>query len=46
MKSVLPAPDSFKGTLTAEEICGIESTVIRRHVPDAVIRCVSMAGGG
>lgn len=46
MKRFLLAPDSFKGTLTAEEICGIESDVIHRHIPDAVIHSVPMADGG
>lgn len=46
MKTFLLAPDSFKGTLSAEEICAIESAVIRRRVPDAVIHAIPMADGG
>lgn len=46
MKHFLLVPDSFKGTLTAEEICEIESAVIRRHIPNAVIRSFPMSDGG
>ena len=46
MKNILIAPDSFKGTLNAEEICEIISAGIRKHLPDANIKCIPMADGG
>ena len=46
MKRILLAPDSFKGTLTAKQVCEIEAEVIRRHIPDAQIRMIPMADGG
>ena len=46
MKRFLLAPDSFKGTLSAQEVCAIEAAVIRKHIPDAVIRAIPMADGG
>lgn len=46
MKHILLAPDSFKGTLRAEEICDVEAAVILRHIPDAVIHSIPMADGG
>lgn len=46
MKKFLLAPDSFKGTLSAAEVCAIEAAVIRQYVPDAQITAVPMADGG
>ncbi len=46
MKRFILAPDSFKGTLTAKQVCEIETDVIRRHIPDAYIRTIPMADGG
>ena len=46
MKTFLLAPDSFKGTLSASQVCAIQSSVIRKHVPDAVIHTIPMADGG
>ena len=46
MKRFILAPDSFKGTLTAKQVCEIEAEVIRRHIPDAQIRRIPMADGG
>lgn len=40
------APDSFKGTISAEEICSVWSEAIRRLVPEAEIATVPMADGG
>ena len=45
MKIIL-APDSFKGTLEAEQICRIESREIKKLCPDAEIICIPMADGG
>lgn len=46
MKTFLLAPDSFKGTLSAAQVCAIQSSVIRKHVPGAVIHAIPMADGG
>ena len=45
MKIVL-APDSFKGSLTAAEVCAAMEEGIRRFLPDAEIVSVPMADGG
>ena len=45
MKIVL-APDSFKGSLTAAEVCAAMEEGIRRCLPDAEIVSAPMADGG
>lgn len=46
MKNIIIAPDSFKGTLDAQEICSIISNVIYQYIPQAEITCIPMADGG
>lgn len=46
MKHFVLAPDSFKGTMDANEVCAIWSEVIRANIPDAQIACFPMADGG
>ncbi len=46
MKHIVIAPDSFKGTLDAQEICTIISDTVHEHLPDADITCIPMADGG
>ncbi len=46
MRSFLLAPDSFKGTMTADEVCDIWEEAIRAHIPDASVRRYPMADGG
>lgn len=46
LKRFLVAPDSFKGTLSAGQVCDIIAGSIRRFVPDASVRCLPMADGG
>lgn len=46
MKKFLLAPDSFKGTLDAWEICSIWEDGILAQVPDAVITKLPLADGG
>lgn len=46
MKKFVLAPDSFKGTLSAAEVCAIEESAIRKYVPDAQISAVPMTDGG
>ncbi|KLU21540.1 glycerate kinase, partial [Caballeronia mineralivorans PML1(12)] len=43
---VVIAPDSFKGSLSAEQVAEAISNGIRRARADAVIRIVPMADGG
>ena len=45
MKFVL-IPDSFKGTLSSAQICGIMESRIRKHFPDSTIVSVPVADGG
>ncbi len=45
MKIVL-APDAFKGSLTAAEVCAAMAEGLRRFLPDAEIVSVPMADGG
>lgn len=39
-------PDSFKGTMSSEEICTIMAAALRRHLPEADIVSVPVADGG
>ncbi|WP_175955838.1 glycerate kinase [Burkholderia sp. BCC0405] len=43
---VVIAPDSFKGSLSAEQVADAIATGIRRARPDAVVRRCPMADGG
>ena len=44
--NILLAPDSFKGTLSAREVCEIEARTIRDVFPDAHVTMLPMADGG
>lgn len=46
MNNFLIVPDSFKGTLSATEVCEAIETGIRAALPDAVIRKIPVADGG
>lgn len=46
MKHIILAPDSFKGTMSAEEVCCLQKEVILEYIPDAEIWCIPMADGG
>ena len=46
MKKVILAPDSFKGTLSAREVCAIEAEAVRRVLPDAEAVCLPLSDGG
>ena len=39
-------PDSFKGTMSSEEICTVMAAALRRHLPEADIVSVPVADGG
>lgn len=46
MRDILIMPDSFKGTMSAVEVCEITASAIREVLPQARIRSVPMADGG
>lgn len=46
MKKVLLIPDSFKGTMSSSDICGIMEKVILNYNPDAEIISIPVADGG
>ncbi len=46
MRKFLLIPDSFKGTMSSAQICGIMAEQIRRHYPGADIRSIPVADGG
>lgn len=46
MKRIILAPDSFKGTMSASEICALQGEVIARLLPEAEVRAIPMADGG
>ena len=39
-------PDSFKGTMTAVEVCDVITEALRCSCPDAQITAIPMADGG
>lgn len=43
---IIIAPDSFKGTMTAAEVCGIIKTEFLKVDPTLDIRCMPIADGG
>ena len=43
---IILAPDSFKGTLSAGEICRIERAAVLERFPGAEVICIPMADGG
>ncbi|MCK9252743.1 MAG: glycerate kinase [Clostridiales bacterium] len=46
MKKIILIPDSFKGTMSSQEICAIMGEQIRKHLPDAEIVSIPVADGG
>ena len=46
MKKFIVVPDSFKGTLTSKEICGIMKDKILEHYPSAEVITLPVADGG
>ena len=46
MKKVILAPDSFKGTMSAREVCDIVGDEVKKCCPDAELICVPMSDGG
>ena len=46
VKKVILAPDSFKGTLSAQQVCEIEEKAIKKVWPEAEVVKIPMADGG
>ena len=46
MKKILIAPDSFKGTMTAGEICALLSRAVKELSPGRETVCIPMSDGG
>lgn len=46
MKKCIMISDSFKGTLSSQEICGLAEQVLARHFPDCTLVKVPVADGG
>ncbi|MDK2860323.1 MAG: glycerate 2-kinase [Sphaerochaeta sp.] len=46
MKNILLIPDSFKGTMSSEQICSIMNRAIKRHYPDTKVTSIPVADGG
>ena len=46
MKKILLIPDSFKGTMSSLEICGIMAESIHHHYPEAEVVSIPVADGG
>jgi glycerate kinase len=46
VKKIILIPDSFKGTMSSAEICGIMAESIRAHYPQAEIVSIPVADGG
>lgn len=43
---IILAPDSFKGTLSAREVCEIEKAALHAQLPEADIRTIPLSDGG
>lgn len=46
MEKIIIIPDSFKGTLSANEVCRIMAASVRKNLPEAEIVTVPVADGG
>ena len=46
MRKFIIAPDSFKGTMSAQVVCRILSDAVKKFVPQAEILCIPMSDGG
>jgi glycerate 2-kinase len=46
MKKFLLIPDSFKGTMSSSDICGIMERSIKNHYPEAEVVSIPVADGG
>jgi glycerate kinase len=46
MKKIVLIPDSFKGTMSSSEICGIMEQTIHKYYPEAQVVSIPVADGG
>lgn len=46
LRRILLAPDSFKGTMTAREVCQVEEQALKEVFPRVYVDCLPMADGG
>jgi len=46
LKNFILIPDSFKGSMTSAQICGVMEKVIRLYCPGAAIHSIPVADGG
>ena len=46
MKKIVVIPDSFKGSLTGGEICGIIEKTVKEIIPDCMVVSIPAADGG
>ena len=46
LRRILLAPDSFKGTMTAREVCQVEEQALKEVFPQVRVECLPMADGG
>ena len=46
MKRFILIPDSFKGTMSSAQICGIMASAITEFLPEASVRSIPVADGG
>ncbi|MDR2757916.1 MAG: glycerate kinase [Spirochaetaceae bacterium] len=46
MKKIILIPDSFKGTMSSQEICSIMEEQIRKYYPGAEVLSIPVADGG
>lgn len=46
MKKIIIIPDSFKGSLTATEVCEIEKAAVNKLLPDCEVIAIPAADGG
>ncbi len=44
--SIIIAPDSFKGSLSAEEFCAVLAPLCKERAPDEAVICLPLADGG
>ncbi len=46
MKKVVLIPDSFKGTMSSEEVCSIMKKAVLKHYPECEVISIPVADGG
>ena len=44
--SIIIAPDSFKGSMTAEEFCAVVEPLCKERAPEEAVICLPLADGG